>query len=132
MIERKTQLSVFVPNKLGELTKVTEVLSKANINLEALTIAETKDFGVLRLIADDEEKAFAELTEHGFVTKKSPVLAASMESRPGALNGILAKFAEAQIAVEYIYSSVAAPSNEKENAYLIFKVSNIDKAEALF
>jgi hypothetical protein len=125
MAQKKIQLSVFVPNRLGELTKITNTLSRANINLEALTIAETKDFGVLRIIADDTERAYTELTKHGFVAKKSPVIAVPMENKPGALDDVLAKLAAAEIAVEYIYSSAG------QDVFLIFKVNDIDKAEAI-
>lgn len=108
MISKVTQLSVFMANELGELRKVTKTLSEVGVNLEAIMIAETNDFGILRIIASDYEKAKNALKENNFTIKETPVLKVGMENSPGALDAFLEKLNAKNIEVEYIYSSAGA------------------------
>jgi hypothetical protein len=122
---RKIQISVFVPNKKGELKKVTRLLAENDINLNALSIAETHDFGVLRMLVSDTDKAYDVLTRNSFIAKKTPILIIKDDDKPGSLNRLLEKLFEAGITLEYIYSSAGS------DVYLVIKVDDIDKAETV-
>ncbi len=119
------QISIFLENKAGRLAEVTGILGDAGINIRALSLADTSDFGILRLIVHDNEKAKRVLKEHGFTVGRTEVVAAEVEDRPGGLNRILQILFEAGINVEYMYAFV---QQSGQNAVLIFRFDDIDNA----
>ncbi|UCE83283.1 MAG: ACT domain-containing protein [Deltaproteobacteria bacterium] len=119
------QISIFLENKAGRLAEVTGILGEANINIRALSLADTSDFGILRLIVNDHEKAKQVLKEHGFTVGRTEVVAVEVEDRPGGLNRILRILFEAGINVEYMYAFV---QQSGQNAVLIFRFDDIDNA----
>ena len=119
------QISIFLENKAGRLAEVTRILGKAEINIRALSLADTSDFGILRLIVNDHEKAKKVLKEHGFTVGRTEVVAVEVEDRPGGLNNILQILFEGGINVEYMYAFV---QQSGQNAVLIFRFDNADSA----
>ena len=119
------QISVFLENKAGRLAEVTGILSEANVNIRALALADTSDFGVLRLIVDDNIKALEALKNRGFTVGRTDVLAVEVEDRPGGLHRILDMLNKAKINVEYMYAFV---QHTGKNAVMIFRFDNIDDA----
>ncbi len=119
------QISIFLENKAGRLAEVTGILGEADINIRALSLADTSDFGILRLIVNDHEKAKQVLKEHGFTVGRTEVVAVEVEDRPGGLNRILRILFEAGINVEYMYAFV---QQSGQNAVLIFRFDDIDNA----
>ena len=121
------QLSVFIENRPGRLSAVTKILGDNDVNIRAMSLADTKDFGILRLIVDDFEKAVSALKTEGFSTQ---VLAVEINDRPGGLSEAMKALYNDNISVEYMYSAFI---NTKENtAYLILRVENVTAAlEAL-
>lgn len=102
------QISVFMENRPGRLLDVTEILGKAGIDMSALSLADTSDFGILRLIVNDPDKACAVLREQDYIVKQNDVLAAVIDDRPGGLTAMLQVLAAAGIAVEYMYAFVGS------------------------
>ena len=123
------QLSVFVENSPGRLAEITEILGEENIDLRAMSIADTSEFGILRVIVDEPEKAQEILREAGCAVSVTPVLAVEIEDTPGSLAKIIRVLAEEDVSVEYIYAYITRKEN---NAYVIFKVEDIPAAEAIF
>jgi len=119
------QLSVFLENKSGRLAAVTQVLAAKGINIRALSIADTSDFGILRLIVNDPQGAYRALKEAGFTVTLTEVIGVEMPDRPGALSSILAYLEEAQINIEYLYAFLGRGDN---GALVIFRVEDLDKA----
>lgn len=119
------QISIFLENKSGRLAEVTDVLAKADINIRALSLADTADFGILRLIVNDTERAKEILKKNGFTVGKTEVIAVEVPDRPGGLAGILNVLKEKGINVEYMYAFV---QKSKENAIIIFRFDEIDRA----
>lgn len=119
------QLSVFLENKAGRLAEVTRTLHDAGINIRALSLADTSDFGILRLIVCDYERAKTILKEKGFTIGRTAVVAVEVEDKPGGLDAILRLLAETTINVEYMYAFVQKNTN---NATLIFRFDKIDQA----
>ncbi len=123
------QLSVFLENKPGRLREACGILAENNINLITLSLADTEQFGILRLIVDDCDTAQTVLKENGFVAKTTEVIAVEVKDEPGGLNQILKVEEEAGISVEYMY---AFTIKSGENAVLLFRFDDMDKAiEAL-
>jgi hypothetical protein len=122
---RVEQISVFLENKAGRLAEVTRVLSEAGVNIRALSLADTSDFGILRLIMDDNDKAKAALKEKGFTVGKTDVVAVEVEDRPGGLSRILGVLSEGNVNVEYMYAFV---QRSGKDAVLIFRFDDIDTA----
>lgn len=122
---RVEQISVFLENKAGRLAEVTRVLAEAGINIRALSLADTSDFGILRLIVNDTEKAKKVLKDNGFTVGKTTVVAVEVEDRPGGLYKILEILRRANINVEYMYAFV---QQSGDNAVLIFRFDNTDEA----
>ncbi len=122
------QISIFLENKMGRLSEVTKILSDAGVNIRALALADTSDFGVLRLIVDNNAKAEEALKTSGFTVKKTPVVAALVNDRPGGLHGILDLLTKAGINVEYMYAFVAQSG---DNAVMIFRFDKIEEAVAI-
>ncbi len=119
------QMSVFVENTTGRLADLTGVLAANGIDIIACTIADTVDFGILRCIVEDPEKATEILKEHGFTASITEVIAVSAEDKPGGLDKILRSLAEAEIGVDYIYSTIRSKEGE---AIIIMKVADPKKA----
>ena len=119
------QLAVFLENKSGRLAAITKVLSDNNINIRALSVADTADFGILRLIVDETEKATRVLKEEGFTVGKADVIAVEVADKPGGLAKVLSVLHDAAINVEYMYAFV---EKSGENAVLIFRFDDPDIA----
>lgn len=123
------QLSIFVENKPGRLSAVTKLLSNNDIDIRALSIADTKDFGILRLIVDKPDKACEALKNADCTVSMTNVIAIGTEDKPGGLTGIMDCLYASNISVEYMYAFIAKKAGE---AYVIIRVDNNDKAlEAL-
>lgn len=122
------QISVFLENKPGQLRSFTEVLAKRGIDMRALSLADTRDFGIARLIVDDWNKADQVLREEGYVFSTTPVLAVAIPDEPGGLNRVLAILGDNGVNVEYTYAFITRKLDE---AYMIFRVEDNDKAVAL-
>lgn len=120
-----TQISVFLENKKGRLFDATMALGKASVDIKALTIAENEDFGVLRLIVNDPDKALKALKESGFVASLTDIVAVEVEDRPGGLAKVLSVLNESDLNVEYMYAFV---EKSADKAILVFRFDNIDKA----
>ncbi|MBR2078626.1 MAG: ACT domain-containing protein [Clostridia bacterium] len=124
-----TQISVFLENRAGQLSNITKVLSDNGVDLRAINIAETADYGVLRLIPADAQKASAVLLENGFIMAMTPVIAVAVPDRPGGLNSLLEALAEENIGIEYMYSVFSSNSGE---ALMVLQVGEAEKvAEVL-
>jgi hypothetical protein len=119
------QISVFIGNKKGRLAMVTAALSKANIDIRALSLADTTDFGMLRMIVDDPEKCAAALKKHDFVVQETDVIAVEVPDAPGGLHSILKIFDANDINIEYVYAMV---EKRKNAAAVIFRVEDHKKA----
>jgi hypothetical protein len=119
------QLSIFLENKAGRLAEVTRALSKADINIRALSLADTSEFGILRLIVNDHEKAKAVLKEQGFTVGRTHVVAVEVADRPGGLDAILQLLSAGGINVEYMYAFVQASGRD---AALILRFDKTDEA----
>ena len=121
-----TQLSVFLENRPGQLAAAVRTISEADINIRALSLADTKDFGLLRLIVDDIPKAKDVLSERSIVLE-TPVIAARMDDEAGALNHILQLLETTKINVEYMYAFTGAAAG---SAYVVLRVDDAGTAEA--
>jgi hypothetical protein len=119
------QISVFLENKKGRLAELTETLERETINMRALSLADTADFGVLRIIVDDVERCLTVLRAAGFVAQVTEVLAIEVEDKPGGLHRILQVLDAAAINVEYLYAYV---EKRKAAAVVICKVDDRGKA----
>ncbi len=119
------QISVFVENKPGQLAEFTKLLEKNNIDLRALSIADTQDFGILRVIVDDSYKTVCMLKEEGYICSVTKVLAVEIPDKPGSLVKILDALGEGGVNLEYTYAFL---SRKKDSAYMIFRVTDNAKA----
>ncbi len=119
------QLSVFVENKPGKLLEIVKNLAESEINIRAMSIADTKDFGILRLIVSDTQKAKEILSDDCVVTV-TPVIAAEMSDKAGSLSSILEDFGYENINIEYMYAFTAST---ELGAYVVFRVDDNDAAE---
>jgi hypothetical protein len=119
------QISIFLENKSGRLAEVTGVLAKAGVNIRALSLADTADFGILRLIVNKTDQAKQILKESGFTVAKTAVIALEVPDSPGGLAGILSTLDKAGINVEYMYAFV---QRSGDNAIIIFRFDELDKA----
>jgi len=118
-------ISVFLENKTGRLEEVTSILAEANINIRALSLADTSDFGILRLIVNDNNKAKEELKKAGFAVAKTEVVAVEVSDQPGGLHHILRILKKANVNVEYMYAFV---QQNGAHAVLIFRFDNLGEA----
>ena len=121
------QLTVFVPNRKGTIVSVTDILAKNNVNIRALSIAETEDFGILRLIVNDESTAENVLKEQGYLIKVVDVVGVKIGDAPGKLTAALDVLDKTGINVEYLYAFMA---RTEKHAYVVLRVENNADAEA--
>ncbi len=119
------QISVFIENKKGRLADVTDILSNGGINIRALFLADTTDFGVLRMIVSDNEKALSLLKQNDIVAQETDVIAVEVEDKPGGLHRILKVLSTHDINIEYMYAFV---EKKASNAIVIMKIDEHDKA----
>jgi len=119
------QISIFIENKSGRLAEVTRVLGSKGINIRALSLADTSDFGILRLIVDQTDSAKQALKESGFTVSKTEVVAVEVPDQPGGLAGILKVLDEARVNVEYMYAFVERSGG---NAVIIFRFDDLHSA----
>ena len=122
------QISLFLENRSGQLLEITKLLSENNIDLKAVNIAETDDYGILRLITDDYEKADAVLKENGFLVSVNSVFAVAVPDIAGGLNELLTLMAESDINIEYMYSVFG---HKHGLAYMVFRVDHAHRFEDL-
>ena len=113
------QLSVFIENKPGTMVNITNALGKANVDIRAMSLADTQDFGILRLMVSDTEKARVSLSEIGCITSVTEVIAAAVPDTPGAMTEMIKLLSENEINIEYMYAFVAPDDN---HAYVVFRV----------
>ena len=119
------QISIFLENKAGRLSEVTRIFEEGRINIRALSLADTSDFGILRLIVNDNEKAKRLLKENGFTVRSTEVVAVEVQDKPGGLHQILTALSKAGVNVEYMYAFV---QHSGKNAVIIFRFDNLDQA----
>ena len=122
------QISIFVENKPGIVAEITEIISKNDINIRALSVADTTHFGILRIIVDDPEMVQRELKEAGLTVSITSVITAAINDRPGGLAEVLKLFAAHDIQIEYMYAFIAKSENE---AYVVMRIENEDEAVKL-
>lgn len=115
------QLAVFIENRKGRILGLTNILKKNNVDLVTLSIADTKDFGILRMIARDNAKAEKVLKDAGFTVTCSQLIGMEVEDKPGGLADVLSLLDESNINVEYLYSFAHIAT---KNAIILFKVSD--------
>ena len=121
------QLTVFVQNRKGTMVSVTDILSQSGVNLRALSLAETQEFGILRLIVDNDALAERVLAEQGYLLKPVDVVGVKIGDAPGRLSGALHVLDEADLNVEYLYAFMA---RTEKHPYVVLRVEEIAEAEA--
>jgi len=117
------QISVFVENTSGRLAEVTRLLANAGVNLRAITIADTADFGILRIIADDWQRALDAFKKAGFTAKVTEVVGVEVPDKPGGLASVMEIFDREGVNIEYLYASL---EHVKDKAVVIFKVEDVE------
>ena len=120
------QLTVFVKNERGALVEITDTLAAHNVNIRALSIADTEEFGILRMIVSDNAVAAATLTEQGYLLKMTDVVGVKIGDEPGKLSKALAVLDEAKINMEYLYAFM---TRTEKHAYVVLRVANNAAAE---
>ncbi len=120
------QLTVFVENKQGALVSITETLAKHNVNIRALSIADTEEFGILRLIVNEEDVALKTLADEGYLIKTTDVVGVKIGDEPGKLSKALDVLDKAGINVEYLYAFM---TRTEKHAYVVLRVADNAKAE---
>lgn len=122
------QISVFIENEKGKLAQVASLLAKRKINLQALSVADTTDYGILRLVTDRTEDALDALTEGGYLAKVTDVLAVKIEDKPGSLSKIISALSNGDVSVEYTYAFTSTNPGE---AVMVFRVDDNEKAASV-
>ena len=122
------QISVFIENKEGRMKKAINTLAQENINIRALSIADTTKYGILRLIVSDNEKAIEALEKDGFIVRENDVIIVAVPDEPNGLNTTLAIFDEKGINLDYLYAFV---SSKTEKAIVVMRLKHMDEAIAL-
>ena len=118
------QISVFLENRAGQFAEITSILAENGIDLRAISIAESTDYGVLRMIVDNAEKTTSILMQHGYLMSMTPVLVIAVPDEPGGIAPVLAKVAEGNVDIEYMYSLF---THNAGKAYIVFRVAESDK-----
>jgi len=119
------QVSVFLENKSGRLYEVCRRLAEAEVNIRALSIAETADYGVMRLIVSDPGKAMRVMAENDITVSETEVIAVEVPDEPGGLAGVLAPLYDANVNIEYLYCFV---EKSGESAIVVFRVEQLEEA----
>ncbi|MDI3508652.1 MAG: hypothetical protein PWP48_1252 [Clostridiales bacterium] len=119
------QVSVFLENKLGRLATVTKILGDNGIDISAMALADTTNFGILRMIVNNPDKAVSVLKEAGFTVSTTDVLAVEVDDRPGGLSAVLEVLQDNGISIEYAYSFIKRAGDK---AFILFRVENPDRA----
>jgi len=122
------QISVFLENKSGRLAEVAELLGKGGINLRAISIADTADFGICRLIVNDPDATLKLLEKGGFTAKETDVLGVEVADRPGGLAEIMKTFNENKVNIEYLYATL---ERKADKAVVIFRVEDMPHGEKI-
>lgn len=120
------QISVFLENRHGRLAEVTKVLGDNNLNIRALSLADTSDFGVLRMIIDHPDQAYMVLKERHYTVRETDVVALEVADQPGGLSGVLELLNAHDVNVEYLYAFPERAS--VDNAIMVFKFDHVDAA----
>ncbi|MDR1616983.1 MAG: ACT domain-containing protein [Syntrophomonadaceae bacterium] len=115
------QISIFVENGPGRLAAITEIIADAGVDICAMSIADTTDFGILRIIVEQPKRVEELLRSNGYVVSVTQVLAVSIEDKPGSLSRVLRIISNAAISIEYIYAFI---TRKKDNAYVVFRVED--------
>ena len=115
------QISVFLENRTGQLAQITKLLAQEHVDIRAISIAESSDYGLVRMIVDDSQKASAILLQHGDILSMTPVWAVEVPDRPAGLSELLNLLAEAHVDVEYMYSLF---THKEGHAYMVLKVAD--------
>ena len=118
------QISIFLENRTGQLAQVTRVLADHGVDMRAISIAETSDYGVLRMIVDDADRATAVLLENGYILSMTPVTVVAVPDRSGGLAPVLEALAEGNMDVEYMYSLF---THKEGMAYMVFRINDEEK-----
>lgn len=119
------QLSIFMENKPGQLVQVTKSLAEAGIDIRAMSLADTKDFGIARMIVSDCEKAHAAMRERGFMSTITKVMCIALPDHPGGLGAVTECLAEAGVNIDYLYACITVIG---KSAYIVMHVDDEDKA----
>jgi len=122
------QISVFLENRTGQLAEITGLLAENNIDLRAISIAETSDYGVLRMITDDADRASSVLLENGHIISMNQVTVVAVGDKPGGLSDLLSIIARSDISIDYMYSLF---TKKVGTAYMVFRVSSGSKFATL-
>ena len=122
------QISVFLENRAGQFAEITGILADNGIDLRAISIAETADYGILRMIVDNSQKATATLMQHGYLLTMTPVLVVCVPDQPGGIAPVLATLAEGNIDIEYMYSLF---THIEGKAYIVLRVAETEKFVSL-
>ena len=117
------QLSVFIENKAGRVSEVTDVLGRAGVSIRGFSVSDTADYGIIRLVLDDPDRGRAVLHDVGFAVKVSDVLCIDLPDVPGGLASVLKIVSDAGVNIEYVYSLIST--------YVVINVADIDRATAL-
>jgi len=122
------QISIFMENTTGRLADVTDLLAKAGINLRAISIADTTDFGILRMVADKPDEAVQLLKNAGFTARETDVIGVEVPDHPGELARIMALFRDEGVSIEYLYASL---EHREDKAVIVLKVDDINAGLAM-
>jgi hypothetical protein len=114
------QLSVFIENKAGRVSEITEVLGHANVNIRGFSVSDTADYGIVRLVVDRPDDAVTALHGAGFTVKESDVICLKLPDQPGGLAGVLRVIADAGVNIEYVYSLIST--------FVVVNVADVDRA----
>jgi len=114
------QLSVFIENKAGRVSDVTDALGEAGVNIRGFSVSDTADYGILRLVLDDPDKGTSVLKGEGFTVQENDVVCINLPDQPGGLAGVLKIVSEAGVNIEYVYSLIST--------YVVINVANADRA----
>ena len=118
------QISVFLENRAGQFAEITKVMAENDIDVRAISIAETADYGVLRMIVGDAEKATTILMQHGYLMSMTPVLVVAVPDQAGGVAPVLATLAAGNVDIEYMYSLF---THNEGKAYIVFRVAETEK-----
>lgn len=118
-----SQLSVFIENKAGRVSEVTDVLGTAGVNIRGFSVSDTADYGIVRLVVDDPKRGHEALSAAGFTVKENPVICLNLPDHPGGLASVLKIVSDAGVNIEYVYSLIST--------YVVINVADVDRAVAL-